>query len=96
MERHLRNVLLQIEEQLRKQESEQRTIRVRHNRLKTDETQLKRDLKRLQRDLDETDTATRTYEEKEEHDSKAKETATQRLNEGREELQGVIKLGTFD
>ncbi|KAI6177706.1 hypothetical protein M3Y97_00937400 [Aphelenchoides bicaudatus] len=91
LERHLRNVLLKIEEQLRKQELGQRTIRVRHQRLQNDEPTLKREVKRLKRELNENDQNFKRYLENEGHDKRALEQAASRLDEFREELLGEIQ-----
>ncbi|KAI6189258.1 hypothetical protein M3Y98_00443400 [Aphelenchoides besseyi] len=86
LEKHLRNVLLQIEEQIRKQDVSLRTIRSRNQRLRNDEPGLRKELKRLNRELVDSQTKAKSFGGKHENDDRAHNTAVQQMDEARDEL----------
>ncbi|KAI6216122.1 hypothetical protein M3Y94_00465900 [Aphelenchoides besseyi] len=91
LEKHLRNVLLQIEEQIRKQDLSLRTIRLRNQRLRNDEPGLRKELKRLNRELVDNETKAKGFGDKHENDDRAHNTAVQQMDEARDELLAEIQ-----
>ncbi|KAI6227573.1 hypothetical protein M3Y99_01235800 [Aphelenchoides fujianensis] len=91
LERHLRNVLLQIEEQIRKQDFSLRGIRLQNTRLRNEEPGLRKEVKRLNRELSENSTTIKRFDDKHENDERAHKSAVQQMDEARDELLGEIQ-----
>ncbi|KAI6226369.1 hypothetical protein M3Y99_01296700 [Aphelenchoides fujianensis] len=91
LERHLRNVLLQIEEQIRKQEFSLRGIRLQNTRLRNEEPGLRKEVKRLNRELSENSTTIKSFDDRHENDERAHKSAVQQMDEARDELLAEIQ-----
>ncbi|CAD5224469.1 unnamed protein product [Bursaphelenchus xylophilus] len=90
LEKHLRSVVLQLEEQLRNSERTLKQSKAENSALTADEEPIRKEIKKLQKDVGTNQEAGKRVYEKAENDEMAKRKADERLKELREDLQDEI------